>query len=243
MIKNQPISLCILTLYFVLVQSTPVQEHYSQLINQGNYLLKAGESRVINISNSQLEQEHDSWLAQVGQCFMAISGLFAIPWIFTKEPSRLDKLSGMSGGGRQILPVLLDIFDSRHIQTNEKNLLERRSTNFLLSLVILIGHIFILSAIIGFPVSLIITRLTDWLIPEWAFFLVPFVIFSAIELPSFCRGRKTQTELYIQRLATESRLRNLMGYMAMALFFLGLLIYFEATGEMLDTLPEWAPDL
>jgi hypothetical protein len=243
MIKNHLLSLFVLTLFFVLVQPTPAQEPSQQPNNFVFSPLKPFESRFINTLDNHLEPEHDHWLVQVGQCFITISGLFAIPWIFTKEPSRLDELSGMSGGGRQILRGLLDIFNSRHMQTDEKDILECRSTNNLFSFVILIGHMAILSAILGWPASLIIMRLTDWSIPEWALFMIPFIIIAAIEFPLFYGGQKTQTELFIQRLATDSRLRNLMGYMAMVLFFLGLLIYYGATGVMLEPLPDWAPDL
>jgi hypothetical protein len=109
--------------------------------------------------------------------------------------------------------------------------------------VILTGHIFILSAILALLVNLIAERLPYWLIPDWALFIVSFAILGMIEFPSFFRGRKTLTERIIQRLIKESRLRDLMGYIAMGLFILGTLLYFKATGKMLDPLPDWGPDI
>lgn len=211
--------------------------------NIGDILLKPGEIRVINIATTQLDPQYASWLAQVGQCFMAISGLFAIPWIFFKEPSRLDELSGLSGGGRQILPVILDIFNARLMKMDEKGLLERRSTNMILALAILTGHILFLSAILAWLTSLIMTRLTDWCVPDGVLFAVPFAILGTIEFQYFYRGRKTQTERFIDRLIAEARLRHLMGYVAMGLFFLGILLYFKATGKMLHSLPNWVSDV
>lgn len=194
----------------------------------GDILLKPGETRVIDVAVARREPQHAAWLSQVGQCFMAISFAFAIPWMFSK---------------RRILESILDAFNDRHTEPEGSGWLESRVANTVFSLVILAGHLLLLSAVLAWLAYLIIIRLTDWPVPEWAPFAVAFAVLGAAEFPRFARGHETRLERFIQRLIAEKRLRNLMGYVAFGLFFAGLLLYFKATGQWLDTLPDWGPDV